>query len=77
MKALLFCSLMVTTLFLLVSFTAAQGGPENPVIVNVFPDKVPGAKGDPRPDKVAGKKPSRSVQEVTKPTLDGVSSRQR
>ncbi len=53
------------TLCLAVTSPAA----EKPLILDLWPDKVPGEKGDVGPEKLTGAKSSRQVTDVSKPTL--------
>ncbi len=69
MKSALICTVFFTTLPLAVWFAPASGGPEKPLVIDVFPGKIPGATGESREDKITGKGPNRRITEVTKPTL--------
>ena len=50
-------------------FLAAGRAADAPPVINVWPDKSPGEKGDVGDEKITGKKGSRSVTNVSKPTL--------
>ncbi|HYV35622.1 MAG TPA: alpha/beta hydrolase [Gemmataceae bacterium] len=69
MRTTLICMAIGSSLLLSVTLAPADTGPEKPTVIDVFPGKPPGAKSEPKEDKVKGNKPSRSVQEVTKPSL--------
>jgi acetyl esterase/lipase len=66
-------AMRVATISLLIGFaivlTAAGRAEDKPTVLNVWPDKVPGEKGDIGEEKITGKEGSRQITDVSKPTL--------
>jgi acetyl esterase/lipase len=57
------------TFALTICLGAAARAEDKPAVLNVWPDKVPGEKGDIGEEKMTGKQGSRQLTDVSKPTL--------
>lgn len=57
------------TLWCVLGLTPAGRGEDGPLVLNVWPDKVPGEKGDVGEEKLTGEKGRRELSNVSKPTL--------
>jgi acetyl esterase/lipase len=63
------CPPLCLTCAITIGLAATSRAADKPLILNVWPDKVPGEKGDIGEEKLTGQKGSRQITDVTKPTL--------
>jgi acetyl esterase/lipase len=62
-------STLCLTLLCALGLAPAGRGADGPPVLNVWPDKVPGEKGDVGEEKLTGEKGRQEIGNVTKPTL--------
>jgi acetyl esterase/lipase len=63
------CATLCLTFAFTICLAATSRAADKPVILNVWPEKVPSEKGDIGEEKLTGQKGSRHITDVTKPTL--------